>query len=446
MKKHRTVTGFTSFGPYARVLLMAITWVILSGVSYAQGLLTPGVTPTPDVEIRKVISGHIIHRFHDTSPISPSGKYLALFRIPFEDHYPVPGDFGEVVLVDIATGKEQLIDKSFGWEMQVGANVQWGASDQELFYTQVDTTNWESYTVHYNPATRKSRRVNGWMFMASSDGRKLVSHNLVNSVYAQSGYGVIVPEKFRKRHHGLTDSDGIYVTDVKSGESKMVISLKRMFHETKPAVGIPDPENYQIYGFKAMWNPQATRIMTCMLFYPKGGGRRKVAVLTFKPDGTDVTTAITTTQYAKGGHHMAWMPDGDHLSINLEVDDSKPGLEFVTVRFDGSNLKQVFHPGSGHPSFHPKGLPLAVTDSYRHETSVTQNDGFVPVRLLNTATGEELLLAKVKIPDVSDNSFRLDPHPTWDRSGRYVIFNGYDDASRGVYIADLQNLIKKQPK
>ena len=432
------------------ITLKILVWVILTMLTLvgsrsvsAQGLRSENTTPDSRAKIRKISSGRVIHRFHDTSPISPSGRFIALFRIPFEDRYPVPGEFGEVVVVDMVSGEEVVVDKSFGWEMQVGANVQWGASDKELFYTQVDTTNWHPYTVLYNPLNGKKKEIDGYMFMVSADGKKLVSHNLINSVYAQSGYGVIIPEKYRTRNHGLSDSDGIFVTDVKTGVSRMVISLKKMFEQAKPSVGISDPENYQVYGFKAMWNPQGTRIMTCMLFYPQDGGRRKVAVLTFKPDGSDVTTAITTTQYARGGHHMAWMPDGEHISINLDIEDQTPGLELVTVRYDGMNLKKVFYPGSGHPSFHPRGLPLIITDSYRHETLVTNNDGFVPVRLLNTQTGEETLIAKVKIPDVKDNSFRLDPHPTWDRTGRFVIFNGYDDASRGVYIADLEHFTKK---
>lgn len=425
--------SFTSKGG-----IMAIILACASLFSSAQGLINPNVKPDPDIPIKKITSGHIIHRFHDTSPISPSGRYAALFRIPFENRYPVAGDFGEVVLIDLTSGKEEVIDRSFGWEMQVGANVQWGRNDEELFYTQVDTTTWKSFTIRYNPIQKKSKKIDGWMFMVSQDGKKLVSHNLINSVYAQSGYGAIVPEQYRTRNHGLSDSDGIFLTDVKSGKSRMIASLKQIYERTKPEIGIPNPENYQIYGFKAMWNPQSTRIMTCMLFYPKNGGRRKVAVITLKPDGSDIRTAITTKQYAKGGHHMAWMPDGQHFSMNLEVDSTKTGLELVSVKYDGTNLQKVFSPGSGHPSYHPGGLPLVITDSYRHETSVTKDDGFVPIRLLDTKSGEETLVAKVRIPDVSDSSFRLDPHPTWDRSGRFVIFNGYDDSSRGVYIADLQ--------
>lgn len=73
-------------------------------------------------------------------------------------------------------------------------------------------------------------------------------------------------------------------------------------------------------------------------------------------------------------------------------------------------------------------------------------DGFVPVRLINVESGEEQLIANVFVPDVDDSSFRVDPHPTWDRSGRYVIFNGYGDNTRCVYIADLASIVKEVSK
>jgi hypothetical protein len=66
----------------------------------------------PLVPIKKVSTGRVIHRFHDTSPLSPSGRYMALFRVPFEDHYPEPGDMGEVILVDMETGEERVVAQS----------------------------------------------------------------------------------------------------------------------------------------------------------------------------------------------------------------------------------------------------------------------------------------------------------------------------------------------
>jgi hypothetical protein len=42
--------------------------------------------------------GRIIHRFFDTSPFSPSDRYLALFRMPIEDRNPNPGKLGKLFL------------------------------------------------------------------------------------------------------------------------------------------------------------------------------------------------------------------------------------------------------------------------------------------------------------------------------------------------------------
>ena len=45
--------------------------------------------------------GGCLHRFFDTSPISPSGRYLAVFQMPFEDRQPEPGEAGRVRLADM---------------------------------------------------------------------------------------------------------------------------------------------------------------------------------------------------------------------------------------------------------------------------------------------------------------------------------------------------------
>ncbi|MHA4740378.1 hypothetical protein [Dyadobacter sp. MSC1_007] len=344
---------------YLAILLICTLAATFSGMIFSEQNTLGGAA---DIPIRKIASGKIIHRFHDTSPISPSGKYIALFRIPFEDHYPEAGDAGEVVLINIATGKETIVERSFGWEMQVGANVQWGASDSELFYNQVDTSHWKAYTVLYDPIRKTSRKWEGATFMVTPDGKQAASHNMINSVNAQSGYGVILPEQFRSKNSGVVNNDGLFVTNVSTGKMTMIASIKRIFEEAKPKIGIDDPENYEIYTFKAMWNPQGTRLMTCLIIKPKSGGPRKVALVTIKPDGTDIRTAITTKQYAKGGHHMAWMPDGDHFSMNLEVDSTRNGLELITARYDGSEIKTVFFAGLRPPQFPPQRL---AADHYR---------------------------------------------------------------------------------
>ncbi len=399
-------------------------------------LIKPG---EPLVPVRKVSTGGVIHRFHDTSPLSPSGKYMALFRVPFEDRYPKPGEIGEVLLVDMESGDEKVVAKTRGWEMQVGANVQWGANDEQLFYNDVDTTTWDAYAVMLNPFTGESKKMDGTVFFASQDGKQLASYNLINSRHAQYGYGVVLPDEKTKHNLGPVSTDSIFIVDTESGKAKSIATIKDVYEKAVPSIKVPNPEEYEFYFFKIMWNPQGTRIMTLVMMKPNDGSRRKVAIITMLPDGSDIRTAITHQQYAKGGHHMAWAADGVHISQNLNV-DGKEGIEIITVKYDGSDMKEVFPIGSGHPSFHPKGLPLIVTDSYWHEP-ITNKDGFVPLRLINVDTQEEQLIASIYVPVTDDSYFRVDPHPAWDRSGRYVIFNAFEDNTRCVFIADLKEII-----
>lgn len=391
------------------------------------------------VSIKQVSTNKVIHRFFDTSPLSPSGKYLALFRMPYENKSPMPGDVGEVVLVDVQTGKERVVAQSRGWEVQLGANVQWGKSDKELLFNDVDTATWKAFCVVLNPMSGKSRRLDGTIFMASNDGKKIASYNLINSVYAQVGYGVVIPRNLVKRNVGLSDDDGVYITDIKSGKTKRIVTIKEIYEKTTPSIAIPNPQDYEYYCFQVKWNPQGTRLLTTVQWAPKGGGARLRSVITMRPDGSDIRTAITAEQWVKGGHHINWTPDGEHLSMNLNV-DGKDGLELITVRYDGTDLKTVFTPGSGHPSYHPKGLPLIVTDAYPDEP-ITKRNGTVPIRLLNTENNKEEHIAEVFVSN-ANGEFRIDPHPAWDRSGRYVIFNGFVGNTRNVFVADLKNIIK----
>ena len=91
------------------------------------------------------------HRFFDTSPISPSGRYLAVFQMPFEDRQPLPGEQGKVIVVDLETGEDKVIAETCGWEPQMGANINWGGSDHELFFNDVDTTTWQPFTWKLDP-------------------------------------------------------------------------------------------------------------------------------------------------------------------------------------------------------------------------------------------------------------------------------------------------------
>lgn len=157
-----------------------------------------------------------------------------------------------------------------------------------------------------------------------------------------------------------------------------------------------------------------------------------------REDGTDIRTAVTSKEY--DGHHMMWMPDGEHISMNLRT-DGNPGLKIKTFKCDGSDVKIAFSPGSGHPSFHPGYLPLIITDAYPGEKVATGNA--VPIHFLNVETRVEQVIDSVFVSRF-EKDLHIDAHPVWDRSGRYVVYYGTENGTRTVFVADLKNLIQEQ--
>ena len=126
--------------------------------------------------------------------------------------------------------------------------------------------------------------------------------------------------------------------------------------------------------------------------------------------------------------------------MNLNID--RDVLRFVQVNADGSDLHKMLDsvPGSGHPTVYPDDRHL-VTDTYTWETT-SFGDGTIPLRWVDLKTGEEQVIVRINTqPLCKDPVMRVDPHPAWDRTWRYVTFNAFVDGTRRVFVADMQRLI-----
>jgi len=382
--------------------------------------------------------GRVIHRFFDTSPFSPSGRYLALTRLPYEDRLPTPGDPAKIVVVDIQTGQERVVAETRGWDTQLGAQAQWGASDAQLFFNDLDTSTWRPYAVAMNPLTGESRRLEGTVYMASPDGRRLASPCLLRTACTQAGYGVVVPPRHIPRNHGASPDDGIYVTDVATGRCHLLVSIAQIVE----ALGDKMPDEGDYYAAHVKWSPRGDRLMLVLRFLPWGGGRMQPNLVTLKADVSDIDLAIPARTWMKGGHHPNWCPDNQHLMMNLKLDGKT--LRFVRARHDGAGLRPMTEAvcGSGHPTLHPDGRHV-LTDAYPGEP-VAFGDGTVPIRLVDISTGKETTLVRIRtVPPFRGpkNELRVDPHPAWDRTFRRIAFNACPDGTRRVFVADLSALV-----
>lgn len=389
-----------------------------------------------------------IHRFFDSSPVSPSGRYVALTRLPDESRPPFAGEPADVVVVDLATAEWSAVASTRGYDTQLGAQVQWGRNDRELYFNDMDVKRWRPFAVRMDPLAGTKVALEGSVYMVSPDGARLASPCLLRTALTQGGYGVVAPAAALPVNGPADDSDGLYITDAESGRCALLASFARICESVADLKSDVTGSAGALYGFHVKWNAQGTRLMFVVrLRRGEGQGHgegplTKNYVVTMNADGSDIRLALPAAIWARGGHHPNWCPDGEHIIQNLKLDGSR--LQFVRYRYDGSGLGAVAPTidGGGHPTLHPDGRHL-LTDAYLGEKA-TFGDGTTPLRWIDIETGTETALVRIRTKPLDAgpmNVLRVDPHPAWDRPCRRVVFNACPDGRRRVFVADLSGLV-----
>ncbi len=390
-----------------------------------------------------------IHRFYDSSPFSPSGQYLALTRLPFEDRLPRPGETAEIVVVDLASGETRVVAETRGWDTQLGAQVQWGRDDRTLLYNDVDVGQWTPFGVRADPLGEERHRLDGSIYAVSADGRWSASPCLRRTIRTQRGYGVVVPPDHIPENRGASGADGIYLTDLESGSTRLLVSIAEIFAQAFSGSRRADYAGGDFYGFHVKWNPQGTRLLFVLRWIPRTWlpwrrkkRYRRFNVLTLDADGRNPRIAVPDTLWRRGGNHPNWCPDGERVLMNLNSEGD--GLRFVRTRFDGTGLETLSRtvPGSGHPTMHPDGRHV-LTDAYPHET-VAYGDGTTPLRWIDVERSAETALVRIRTRSDHEkhtSALRVDPHPAWDRGYRRIAFNACPDGHRRVFVAELGELV-----
>ena len=397
--------------------------------------------------------GGCLHRFFDTSPLSPSGRYMACLRLPQEKRLPRPAELATVLLVDLLTGNEREIATTAGWETQLGANINWGGSDEELFFNDVDQSSWTPVTVRLNPLSGATDRFGRGIYHVSPDGRWAISCALEKMRRTQFGYGVVIPDDQVPLNWELAEDDGLFLTDLTSGECRLLVSLRDLMENHVPECEKPAQRDRLYYGFHAKWAPTGDRILFTVRGVASPWALHLEAmahaplhfyIFTMRPDGTEIACATDARFWTKSGHHINFTPDGRGLTMNHATYGED--LYLVTCAVDGGNRHHLSEtiPGSGHPTLHPDNRHV-LTDCYLGEP-MTAGDGTVPLRWIDLQADSEETIVRVPIPRTGAHSaLRIDPHPAWDRNWRYFAFTAAPDGTRRVFIADAAPLLEGWP-
>jgi len=395
----------------------------------------PVLQVTPD-------DGYYVYTYFDVPPFSPSQRYMAVTKLPFQDHLPELGVTAEICIIDLEEQTIQTIYETKTWGFQTGANVQWGGSDRYV-YTN-DFIDGRGVAVEIDRETGKMRAFERSMYNVSRDGTRAIGFPLELLNVTQQGYGMPSQdlENPPSLPPGAAEDEGVWQTDLKSGKSNLLYSIADV---AKAVPGKPPVPGGTYYFWHSKFNRQGTRIMQVLRYIaPDYIGGRNPIVMTLDADGTNIHHTPKNEDndpiYGLGGGHPNWTPDGDYIIRKLKLNNGK--ARFCKIKYDGSEFIVLSkkYKGEGHPSVDDTNRYL-ITDTYQGQDP----NKMVTLQLLDMEKDEAIDVCS--IPTVPRDSLkgpikalRLDGHPVWNRDYTKACIQAVHTGNRQLYVVDLSEL------
>ena len=425
------------------IILWATVWVVAPRWGAAT-IKRP--RSTYDVRWQVVGGARTTHRFFDSSAISPSGRYVCATRTRREGPADVrPGDVAEVVVYDLQKKRKDRFPVVYrrataAWDAQLGAQVQWGASDDELYFNDVVGTRSDGAPIVRGVRSDWQRgretRLPTPVYHVTRDGALAAApRDLAALRMTQDGYGVVVtPEQLR---HLESQKDGVHVLDLRTNataflELSALVAAAELDSRPRSVAGGDARKGAECHRhvFHVKWNAKGTRLLVVVRARGQGCPRGDANhALTVNPDGADVRVVAT---WLRDGNHPNWLEDG-RLSMNYE------GKVCAFDDVEGASCQVLSERASGHPVGVPGRGDLVVTDTYAKEHAAFGLEaGEAALRVLSGVDREAWLgvFPVAAFGTMPTDVWRCDAHPAFDVKGRRLALNVWVRGSRRVAITD----------
>ena len=369
--------------------------------------------------------------YYDKLQFDSTGRYVLGMQVAFEHRSPRADDVIRVGMVDLQSG-DQWIDlgESRAWCWQQGCMLQWvpGSRSEIIWNDRVDGR----FVSHIlDVVTRRRRMLPHPVYALSPDGCSAVTADFRRIGDVRPGYG----------YNGLADpyaddlapaESGVFHVDLKTGNSRLVISLADMARRgpiPNQQLGIKHYFNHLLY------SPDGSRFIALHRWrYPNG--RRLTRLITARPDGSDVRIVIPNG-YAS---HFIWR-DKDHI-----LAQSKGWLEesdwnnFLFEDREGGTVHAVGHgvlDPSGHLSYLP-GAEWILNDTYPQGPDRMQTP-----HLFHVGSRRRTDLGKFHLPAIYTGEWRVDTHPRFSRDGSFVCIDApVEGQGRQLHLIDIREQIR----
>lgn len=416
--------------------------VSIIAASIAAALITgcaaSGPTPFPEVgEPYAVTSGphdHLFANYFGINAWSPDNRYVAVLETDVNGRLVAEDEAAEICLVDLQDRNKLIpIARTYCWNFQEAAMFHW-LPDGKCIYN--DRRDGKFVAVVLDWKTGEERIIDKPISAVSKDGTTAVSINYARLRLTRPDYGYAGSGQDPLRDEVWPEDEGLWVIDMKTGESKMIVSIAS---QKENMTAIDDPRGLA-YFCHTIISPNAKRIF--WLARTVENLDEQVAAnghvtkwlttsMTCNVDGTDVRRC-----YPDGwlGSHFNWYDD-EQIAVTAKWDAGEHWSHTI-FRVGDEEHRRHIAPGllewDGHLIFSPDGKFLS-TDGYWNKNNERT---WVMVRLEDEAV---LPIGTFYVPDKYREQYsRCDLHPRFRPDGKQIGFNSVHEGSRQVYLRDLK--------
>jgi hypothetical protein len=389
-----------------------------------------GLAARPRARIRVLTEGpkHHFFGYYGVSPWDRTGRRMVCLETVFQNRMPRPGETAAILLVDAATGATKPLAETRAWNLQQGCMLNWApAAKSKVLFN--DEAGGEIVSVALDVESGKRRTYDRAIESVAPNGRvaSCVTYGRLARLRPVVGYAA-ARDPFATENH--PDGDGVFVLDLKTGKSRLAVSLRAVYEALAPRH--PELRAKAMFIQHTVINPASTRMFFLARTIERG--QLTSAMFTAGLNGEGLREVVP---YGRGVSHFAWR-GADEIMATFRVEGK---IRHVLFRDVAEPSYTVVGPealdADGHCSFGPDKEWL-VTD---------RNVSAVPAKrlmLYHMGRKEYVELGEFPMKTPAGETYlssdlRCDLHPRWKATGDQICFDALDPRTwtRQVHIAEL---------
>ena len=391
--------------------------------------------------VRAITKGpkHHFFGYYGICPWNKSQTHLLTLETDFQDHMPNTSEKAAIGLINVKNGKFKKITETAAWNFQQGAMLHWDPlnPDSEIFYN--DRTGNQIVSKILNIQNGHTKELPRPINALSHDGKYALSltYGRLGRLRKVVGYSGMRDPNI---HEPYPDNDGVFLTDIQTGKSKLIVSIAQVNTVLKNR-GL-DLKGAHMWFNHVVFNKSDTRFLfLARVWRPEHLPHLRdltTGMFTVNIDGSNL---IETIPFEYGVSHFDWRNDQEIIATFQDIEDNNQFKHFIFK--DGSGQFRLLGNGElnfdGHCTFAPNQRWIATDKKIKNNNTFRQH-----LYIYDMAKNQlkRIVNFDMKEKQNINGNLRCDFHPRWNHSGDAICFDAIDqkDGTRQLHVVNLKEL------